>query len=132
MSGLDPSLDIDMLIVAGVAGLFSAGAMISSIRARREQTRLRREQTRLDREKTEDEVFVRIQTMYTTALKTQESQLTIANDRIAEQNKKIHELEMQNGLLENRIEELLRGNPRLFQVGAPLDGPESFRRRFEL
>jgi TolA-binding protein len=82
----DSSLDFDMLVVSGVAVLFSLGAWISSTRARREQAKLTREQK-------EDEAFVRIQGMYTNALKIQEEQLTIANARIAEQNKKIHDLE---------------------------------------
>jgi TolA-binding protein len=85
----DPSLDIDTLIVASAAVAFSVWTGISS-------NRTRRDQVKMNREKAEDEAFVRVQTMYTTALKTQEDQLTVANNRIAEQNRKIHELEEEN------------------------------------
>jgi septal ring factor EnvC (AmiA/AmiB activator) len=95
----DPSLDLDTIIVASAAVLFSAGAWISSNRARREQTRL-------NREKAESEAFIRIETMYTTALATLESQLKVANSRISEQNRKIHDLETSLSSAESKIDVL--------------------------
>jgi TolA-binding protein len=91
----DSSLDFDMIIVSGVAVLFSLGAWISSTRARREQTKL-------NRERIEEEAFVRIQGMYTSLMTIQEEQLKTANSRIAEQNKRIHDLEEQLNLPRNR------------------------------
>jgi hypothetical protein len=91
----DPSVDVDTLIVAGVASLMSIGAWISSHRSRREQTKL-------NRERIEEEAFVRIQGMYTSLMSIQEEQLKIANARIIEQNKKIHDLEQLNDTLRNR------------------------------
>jgi predicted RNase H-like nuclease (RuvC/YqgF family) len=86
VSAGDPSLDVDTLIVAGAAVAFSIWTGIASYRSRREQAKAARE-------KVEEEAFLRVQTMYTNALEIQGKELKTNQDRIAELNRRIHELE---------------------------------------